>query len=122
MRAGDVLRHHWPTITIIVTAAAIACVALVMLRNLPPHRIVMATGPEGDAYHEIGKRYRAALAKADVDVQLVPTAGSVENLALLHDPRAGASVALLQGGLPGAGDMSGLAMLRALFYEPAAGV
>jgi TRAP-type uncharacterized transport system substrate-binding protein len=118
MRAGDVLRHHWPTFTIAVTAAAIACVALVMLRNLPPHRIVMATGPEGDAYHEIGKRYRAALAKADVDVQLVPTAGSVENLALLHDPRAGASVALIQGGIPGSGDTSGLESLGTLFYEP----
>jgi TRAP-type uncharacterized transport system substrate-binding protein len=118
MRAGDVLRHHWPTITIAVTAVAIACAALVMLRNLPPHRIVMATGPEGDAYYEIGKRYRAVLAKADVEVQLMPTAGSVENLALLHDAHAGASVALIQGGIPGSGDTSGLESLGTVFYEP----
>jgi TRAP-type uncharacterized transport system substrate-binding protein len=118
MRAGDILRHHWPTITIAVTAAAIACAALVMLRNMPPHRIVMATGPEGDAYYEIGKRYRAALAKADVEVQLVPTAGSVENLALLHDPHSGASVALIQGGIPGSGDTAGLESLGTVFYEP----
>jgi len=43
------LRHHWPAITITVTAAAIACAAFVMLGNMPPHRIVMATGPEGSA-------------------------------------------------------------------------
>jgi hypothetical protein len=40
-----------------MTAAAIACAALVMRRNMPPHRIVMATGPEGDAYYEVSKRY-----------------------------------------------------------------
>src|SRR2546430_10492975 len=116
MRAGDVLRHHWPTITIAVTAAAIACAALVMLRNMPPHRIVMVTGLEGDAYYEVGKRYRAALARANVEVQLVPTAGSVENLAMLRDPHSGASVGLVQGGIPGAGDTeSGLESLGTVF-------
>src|SRR6266446_6908880 len=48
------LHHHWPTVTIAVTAAAIGCAALVMLRNMPPHRIVMATGPEGSAYENEG--------------------------------------------------------------------
>src|SRR6266567_4311279 len=67
------LRHHWPAITITVTAAAIGCSAFVMLGNMPPHRIVMATGPEGSAYYEDGKRYRAALAKAGVEVQLIST-------------------------------------------------
>src|SRR5262249_49684622 len=52
------LRHHWPAITITVTATAIGCAALVMLGNMPPHRIVMATGPEGSAYYEDGKRAR----------------------------------------------------------------
>jgi TRAP-type uncharacterized transport system substrate-binding protein len=83
----DFLRHHWPTITISLTATAIACVAIVMLFSMPPHRIVMATGAEGDAYYEIGQRYRAALARANVDVQLVQTAGSLENRALLRDRR-----------------------------------
>jgi TRAP-type uncharacterized transport system substrate-binding protein len=101
-----------------VTAAAIAGGALVMLSNMPPHTIVMATGPEGDAYFEIGKRYRDVLAKADVEVRLVPTAGSVENLALLHAANSGASVALIQGGIPGSGDVAGLESLGTLFYEP----
>ena len=118
MSAGDFLRNHWPAITIAVTTAAIAGAALVMLRSMPPHQIVMVTGPEGDAYYEVGKRYRAALAKADVEVRLVPTAGSVENLAMLRDPRSGASVALIQGGIPGAGDTSGLESLGTVFYEP----
>src|SRR5215470_1607811 len=118
MRARDFLRHNWPAITIAVTAAAIACAAVVMFGNMPPHQIVMATGAEGDAYYEVGKRYRAALARANVVVDLVQTAGSVENLAMLRDPRSGVSVGLVQGGIPGAGDTSGLESLGTLFYEP----
>ena len=96
------LRHHWPAITITVTAAVIGCAAFVMLGNMPPHRIVMATGPEGSTYYEDGKRYREALAKAGVEVQLLPTAGSVETAALLRDPHSGVSVGLIQGGVIGA--------------------
>ena len=70
MLVRDFLRHNWPAITIAVTAAAIGCAAVVMLRSMPPHRIVMATGPEGGTYYEIGQRYRAALARENVDVQI----------------------------------------------------
>jgi TRAP transporter TAXI family solute receptor len=118
MPARDFLRHNWPAITICVTAAAIACAALVTLRSMPPHRIIMATGPEGDAYYELGERYRAALARENVEVQLLATAGSVDNLALLRDPHPQASVALIEGGIPGAGASSGLESLGTLFFEP----
>ena len=59
MSATDFLRNHWPAIAIAVTTAAIVGAAIVMLRSMPPHQIVMVTGPEGDAYYEVGKRYRA---------------------------------------------------------------
>jgi TRAP transporter TAXI family solute receptor len=101
-----------------LTAAAIAFAAVVMFSSMPPHRIVMATGPEGGTYYEIGQRYRGALARENVDVQLVPTQGSIENLDMLHDPHSGVSVALIQGGSVGAGQKSGLESLGTLFYEP----
>src|SRR5262252_8285425 len=105
------LRHHWPAIAITLTAAAIGCAALVMLSNMPPRRIVMATGPEGSAYREDGKRYRAALAKAGVEVQLLSTAGSVETAAVLRDPHSGVSAGLMQGGVVGAANTVGLSGL-----------
>src|SRR5262245_33184696 len=104
----DVLRHDWPEITTPETDAAIARAAVVMLRSMPPHLIVMGTGPEGDADYEVGKRYRAALARAGVEVKLVSTTGSVENRALLLDPHSGVSVGLIEGGIGGAGDTSGI--------------
>src|SRR5262245_62616741 len=118
MLSRDVLRHNWPAITIGVTAVAIACAAIVRVRSMRPLWIVMATGPEGDAYYDVVKRYRAALARANVEVRLVPTTGSVENHALLLDPHSGVSVGLIEGGIGGAGDVSGLESLGTLFYEP----
>src|SRR5260370_22730396 len=116
------LHHHWPTVTIAVTAAAIGCAALVMLRNMPPHRIVMATGPEGSAYEEDGKRYQAALAKAGVEGQLRSTAGSVATAELLRDPRSGLSVGLMQGGVVGAANTAGPETFGAAGYESLWGV
>ena len=112
------LQHNWPAITIIVTAAAIAGVAITMLRNMPPHRMIMATGPEGDAYHEIGERYRAALGRENVELQLLPTAGSVENLAKLLNPHSGISVGLIEGGIARSGNSSELESLGTVLYEP----
>jgi TRAP-type uncharacterized transport system substrate-binding protein len=112
------LKDHWPTVTIAVTAAAIAGGALMLFRTMPPRTVVMVTGPEGGAYHEFGTRYRAILARSDVDLRLVPTGGAQENLALLLDPRSGASVALLQGGTTTASEAPVLESLGTMFYEP----
>src|SRR6516225_9393141 len=100
-------QNHWPSVAIAVTAAVVACATLVMLWNMPPRSIVMATGPQGGTYYEVGERYRAALAEAGVEVRLMPTAGSVENLTLLRDPKSGVSVALMQGGIVSAGSARG---------------
>ena len=118
MPARDFLRHNWPAITIAVTAAAIVCAAFVMLQSMPPHQIVMATGPEGGAYYEVGQRYREALAPAGVDVKLVPTAGSVEKLAMLRDPRSGVECRSDAGWHCRRGEQIGTRIAGTLFYEP----
>src|SRR5262245_5888736 len=118
MTVRTFLRSHWPAITIGVTAAMIAFAAIAMLSNLPPRAIVMATGPEGGAYHQFGKRYRTELARANVEVRLVPTAGAQENRKLLLDPHSKVDVALMQGGILKADDASELDSLGTIFYEP----
>jgi TRAP-type uncharacterized transport system substrate-binding protein len=115
---SNFLRSNWPAITIGVTAAVIVFATAVMLHSLPPRVIVMATGPEGGAYYEFGKRYRAELARANIEVRLVTTAGAQENRRLLLDPRSKVDVALMQGGILKAGDSSGLESLGTIFYEP----
>jgi TRAP-type uncharacterized transport system substrate-binding protein len=112
------LRNKWPVVAIALTAATIVIAVIVMLRTMPPRMIVMATGAAGGAYSEVGERYRAVLARAGVEVRLVSTAGSPENLALLLDPRSGVSVSLIEGGTTGTEAPSRLESLGTVFYEP----
>jgi TRAP transporter TAXI family solute receptor len=117
MVVREFLRSNWHVVTIAVTAGAIACAAVFLLSTMPPRSIAMATGPEGGGYHEIGRQYQALLARTGVELKLVATAGSVENLALLRNLQSGVSIALVQGGSVGkaAGDLESLGTL---FYEP----
>jgi TRAP transporter TAXI family solute receptor len=101
---------------VIVAAAVWAVVAV--LRPLPPRTVTMATGPEGGAYHEVGKRYRELLAHHGITLQLVSTAGALENLARLRDTRSGVAVALLQSGITSAMESPDLEALGTVFYEP----
>jgi TRAP-type uncharacterized transport system substrate-binding protein len=118
MAARDFIRNSWPTITICVTAAAIAAAAVVMLRNVPPDKIIIATGGQSGAYYKFGDRYREELAPAGLKVEIRATNGTAENLALLHNPKSGVSVALIQGGIVGPDDAGDLETLGTVFYEP----
>src|SRR5215813_1645150 len=101
----------------VVIAIGIA-VWSVIVRGIPPRTITLATGPEGSSFAQIGERYRAILARSGVVLKLEATAGSVENLAKLRDPRSGVSAGFLIPGLPGAKEASGLETLGTIFYQP----
>jgi TRAP transporter TAXI family solute receptor len=118
MAARDFLRNNWPAITVAVTATAITVAGAMMLLSIPPRTIGLATGGLGGAYYEFGNRYRDELARANVEVRVVQTAGSPENLALLLDPHSGVSAALVQGGTINTEGSSTLESLGTLFYEP----
>lgn len=119
MIGRNFLRGNWPVIAVLIVVMVIGLIAAVLLAGMPPRRIVMATGPEGGTYYEVGKRYQAVLARDNVEVRLVATAGSVENVAALLDPHSEVSVGLVQGGMidPRYGQ-SELLSLGTLFYEP----
>ncbi|WP_375780602.1 TAXI family TRAP transporter solute-binding subunit [Bradyrhizobium sp. ma5] len=118
MAAKEILGKHLPAVAILVIAAVIAWAAIIVLRNMPPFTIAMATGPEGSAYYQYGQRYREELAKAGVDVRLVTTAGSPENIALLQDPRSEVNVGFIRGGTAGASASRELESLGTVSYQP----
>jgi TRAP transporter TAXI family solute receptor len=117
MAFREFLRSYWHVVTIAVTAGVLVCAALFLFSNLPPRSIAMATGPEGGGYYEIGRQYQELLARNGVKLRLVATAGSLENLALLRDPKSGVDIALVQGGSVGK-ETGELESLGTLFYEP----
>ena len=105
--------------------AVLLVAAYLVLDPQPPRRVVLATGVEQGAYAEFGKRYAAALKEHGIAVELRPTQGAAENLALLRDPASGVDLAFVQGGADGetrAADdeqrNAGLVSLGSMFYEP----
>jgi len=113
-------RGVWLIAAVVTVAAVVALLwlAIGLLRPFPPNRLVMATGAAGSDYCEVAERYRAILARSDITVELVPTAGAMENLARMRDPRSGVDAAFLQGGTTSEADSPGLVSLGTVFYEP----
>jgi TRAP-type uncharacterized transport system substrate-binding protein len=104
---------------LVLAVAAAAVWMLVTSKSVfPPRTLVMATGPEGSANRELGARYRAILARSGLELKLLPSAGAVENLARLRDPRSGVSVAFVVAGIAGGEEGSGLVSLGTVSYEP----
>ena len=116
------LRQLWSQILFIAPAILILgagfFLAYQFVRPAPPSKIVMATGAEDGAYHAYGKIYAERFRKEGFELVLKTTAGSVENLALLKDEKAGVPVAFLQGGIGRPEDSPGLASLGSLYFEP----
>lgn len=106
----------------VITAAVLVAAALwaviVFLRPLPPRTVTMATGPEGGAYYEFGKRYRELLAQQGIELRLLPTGGTLENLTRLRDTRSKVEVGFLQVGITSKEKSPDLATLGAVFYDP----
>jgi TRAP-type uncharacterized transport system substrate-binding protein len=116
----DYFRTHRLRLITLVAALVVSALwaTIVILRPMPPRTVVMATGPEGSAYHVFGKQYRDILARSGVEVRLLPTVGAMENLALMKDPRSNVDVGFLQSGTMSGKDSPGLESLGTIFYEP----
>jgi hypothetical protein len=99
-------------------AVALLVLAYLWLDPAPPKRVTLATGPAQSAYDEFGKRYRKALAANGIEVVLLPSQGSSDNLRLLREGKA--DLGFVQGGSNSraTAEESGLESLGSLFMEP----
>lgn len=99
-------------------AAAVVIVAVALfIGPAPPKRVVIAGGAPGGAYAAAAEELAQGLRKVGVEVEVVATAGSADNLARLtatDDSRV--DVALVQSGLSAQG--TAVESLGALFSEP----
>ena len=101
-----------------IIAVALLVLAYLWLDPTPPKRVTLATGPAQSAYDEFGKRYKKALAANGIEVVLLPSQGSSENLRLLREGKA--DLGFVQGGSNerSTTEESGLESLGSLFVEP----
>ena len=107
-----------PVLVAVAILAALAWAAFTIGNPFPPRTVVMATGPKGSGFDEFGARYRQILHRSGVDLRLVETAGTAENLTRLRDSRSGVSVAFVENGLTNQEESPGLVSLGAITIEP----
>jgi hypothetical protein len=80
--------------------------------------VVIATGGDGGAYQRFAALYRPLIERNGIKFIERPTAGAVENLALLRSAEEAVDVAFVQGGLGLGSDPAGLVSLGSIYYEP----
>lgn len=120
--ARDLLVAAFPFVLLVLV---LLVGAYFLLQPNPPKRIVFATGPEQSAFAEFGKRYQEELQKFGIEVELLPTRGSLDNLRALRDAEQEVDIGFVQGGSSDSAravdeDTSGepLVSLGSLFFEP----
>ena len=104
----------WGLLALIVVAGFVVTYQFV---GAPPPKVVrIATGAKNGAYYAFAEQYARLLKEDGISLEIVATAGSVENFQLLK--RGEASLALVQGGSATREDKDALQSLGSLFLEP----
>ena len=84
----------------------------------PPKSIEIATGFPTGLYYQFGERLKKELATDGVDLEVKATGGTIDNLALLNDPKSGVRYAMIQGGVADVSQYPNLVSIAGMFYEP----
>jgi len=83
----------------------------------PPDHIRISSGQPEGAYYLFAQRYRERLQREEIGLEVLPSAGSIENIQRLVAGEA--EVALVQGGTTGnSGEGEALRSLGSLYFEP----
>jgi hypothetical protein len=103
----------WAPLALIVAAGFLLAYQYV---GAPPPRVIrIASGAENGAYHAFAQQYARLLAGDGIRLDVIPTAGTADNLELLE--RGEVSLALVQGGSASEADRANLQSLGSLFLE-----
>ena len=81
----DFIRLYWAPVVIVVLGIA---VALMFVAPAPPKKVKIAGGAEGGAYAGAAVLYADALRKKDIEVEVLTTQGSVDNLDMIKTKKA----------------------------------
>jgi TRAP-type uncharacterized transport system substrate-binding protein len=110
----EILKEAWPLIFLLVLAFSML---IWYAKPAPPDKVLMATG-KGGSYKVLGEKYRSYFEEKGIELQLVETNGSKENLQHLIDRKDPIQAAFVQGGMIASDDLKGVESLGSVDYEP----
>jgi TRAP-type uncharacterized transport system substrate-binding protein len=116
LRLGRRYLVQW--LATIFCIVGISWLALEYFVPSPPSKVTIATAFKGSTYDYFGQRYRERFARAGIRVDLRETAGALENLRLLQDPKSGVEIAFATGGISDSSHTPTLLSLGLIFNDP----
>lgn len=108
------LREVWPLVLLLFLAL---CILIWFAKPAPPNKVLMATGT-GGSYKVLGEKYKTFFEKKGIELKLIETHGSKENLQHLIDRKDPIQAAFVQGGMIATDNLSGVQSLGSVDYEP----
>jgi TRAP transporter TAXI family solute receptor len=88
------------------------------IQPIPPKTLTLTTGMKGGSYVIFGERYRQVLARDGIDLKLLPSTGSMDNLRRLSDGSRSVDAGFVQDGMGRVEDPSNVVSLGSVFYAP----
>jgi TRAP-type uncharacterized transport system substrate-binding protein len=83
----------------------------------PPKKIVMTTGAENGLYYRFGQQLAKELAKEKITLEVLTSAGSLENIERLNQVNSKIHVGILQGGVGQVSENANISALASVFDE-----
>lgn len=113
------LRHFWWMIfPLLFVIAGLLWFASRFVDPAPPKRIAITTASKTGGYFATGTRYASILKRSGITLDVMPSAGSGENVKRLLTDQSGVQVALLQGGTATTKEAPGVISLGRVYLEP----
>ena len=103
---------------IAIVLIAISVASLIYVYPAPPNSVTIATAFKGASFEFYGRRYKERLERLGLKVELRETAGAVENIALLQNPKSGVDIGFVTGGVSDASQAPDLLSLGTIFLQP----
>ncbi len=88
------------------------------VESAPPRTLVLTSGPPYSTFQRFATLYGKRLASEGVQLKVLPSKGSLENLQRLESAQSGVDIGFVQGGLAEETDQSDLVSLGSVAYEP----
>jgi len=107
------------SLAVVCFTSMVICLAVFwFIHSAPPRTITITSGPAGSSFALNAGKYRTILARNGVDLKILPSQGSQENLQRLEDPKSGVDIGFVQGGIDNDTNTQDLVSLGNIAYEP----
>jgi TRAP-type uncharacterized transport system substrate-binding protein len=101
-----------------VGTIGVVSLALTYFIPAPPSTVGIATAFRGGSAEYYGRQYREIFARSNIELELHETAGVLESIKLLQDPKSGVQIAIVVGGVSDGEHAPELLSLGTIYNSP----